>query len=446
LSYKWGCEQQVTTKTMNIGNFTNAINFNALPRTIQDAIIITRDLGIRYLWVDALCIIQDQEIDQSHEIESMGEIYKNSTITVAASNSRGVKDGFLKILKEPRAIKTKIRCERGLGTIWLLLESCMYESTEPLTSRAWAYQEKLLSTRILDYGSQSLIWSCPTESAKSIIPESILYFPDSRSFALERPGELSASRFSITKKDERAHLWRKIVESYSWRDAKFHRDRLLAIAGVARQIHELTGATYLAGIWKEAAIKQLCWRHCKEFVGEAQFLPRELNAPSWSWASVDGEVTFEEGLHNQEASLVGCTMELLRADAPFGNVARGPLTVAAKMVESNGDNHRFFRLYLDVRSTIPTLPITISENQGIQVSISGILRQAWYMLVGWTQLIRAPPPDIGPHWVERFPIGLILVRLERGEYMRIGFFKYSESRSSYDEIFGNVKPEDITVV
>jgi hypothetical protein len=181
-------------------------------------------------------------------------------------------------------------------------------------------------------------------------------------------------------------------------------------------------------------------------VGEAQFLPREPNAPSWSWASVDGGVTFEEGLHNQEASLISCTMELLRADAPFGNVARGSLTVAAKMVESNGNNHRFFRVYLDVRSTIPTLPITISENQGIQVSIRGILCQAWYMLVGWTQFIRAPPADTGLHWVERFPIGLILVRLERSEYTRIGFFKYSESRSSYDEIFGQVKPEEITIV
>jgi hypothetical protein len=66
-----------------------------LPQTIQDAISVTHRLGIRYLWVDALCIIQDNPIDKSTEINAVGANYKNATLTISAASAASVELGFL---------------------------------------------------------------------------------------------------------------------------------------------------------------------------------------------------------------------------------------------------------------------------------------------------------------------------------------------------------------
>ena len=71
------------------------ISLASLPRTILDAIMVTRNLGMRFLWVDSLCILQDSEDDKIHELAAMGDIYKNATVTIAAGNAESVQDGFL---------------------------------------------------------------------------------------------------------------------------------------------------------------------------------------------------------------------------------------------------------------------------------------------------------------------------------------------------------------
>jgi len=96
LSYVWGGPQRMATTTHNIEARSICIEEANLPRTIEDAIRISRKLGIRYLWIDAFCIIQDSENDKKEQLNIMGDIYHGAYITIAAINAHTAEDGFLK--------------------------------------------------------------------------------------------------------------------------------------------------------------------------------------------------------------------------------------------------------------------------------------------------------------------------------------------------------------
>jgi hypothetical protein len=120
LSYCWGGPQRHITTNSNIEAMKAGIPLDALPLTIKDAISVTRDLGLRYLWVDSLCIIQDNEKDKIHEIEQMGNIYKRSTVTIAAANTTSAQDSFLFDRPFPGLCHLPFSLPDGaLGSIWI---------------------------------------------------------------------------------------------------------------------------------------------------------------------------------------------------------------------------------------------------------------------------------------------------------------------------------------
>jgi hypothetical protein len=88
LSYCWGGFQQVTSTTAKLEQYQNRLDFRSFPKTIHDALTVTRSLGIPYLWVDALCILQDDEDDKAREIQKMGDVYSNAMITISAASAR----------------------------------------------------------------------------------------------------------------------------------------------------------------------------------------------------------------------------------------------------------------------------------------------------------------------------------------------------------------------
>lgn len=83
------------TTLATIDAFTRRLPTSTLPKTIQDAIKVTQKLGLRYLWVDAFCIVQDSPKDLAKEIDAMGTTYNQATITIAAIGAASVEDGFL---------------------------------------------------------------------------------------------------------------------------------------------------------------------------------------------------------------------------------------------------------------------------------------------------------------------------------------------------------------
>lgn len=166
LSYCWGGSQPVTLTAHTMTGMLGGLATSTLPATIQDAIIVTRKLGLRYLWVDALCIFQDSPSDKDAEIAKMDQIYQNARLTISAASAETCQDGFL----APRSWRgdfspstsyssIPFACPNGKTGNVLLRESMIYSSqTEPLNRRGWALQESILSSRVLIYSSWQMLW------------------------------------------------------------------------------------------------------------------------------------------------------------------------------------------------------------------------------------------------------------------------------------------------
>ncbi|KAF2113242.1 heterokaryon incompatibility protein-domain-containing protein [Lophiotrema nucula] len=131
------------------------MSWNSLPRTFQDAVFITRKLGLKYLWIDSRCILQDDDADWDLQLAQMGDICNKSYLTLAAVSAIDDQAGFLgfrdagiplEIEGDPR-IPSNIRLRRA------------YERTQgPLDTRAWAFQERILSPRTLSFCVEEMTW------------------------------------------------------------------------------------------------------------------------------------------------------------------------------------------------------------------------------------------------------------------------------------------------
>ncbi|KAH7319033.1 heterokaryon incompatibility protein-domain-containing protein [Rhexocercosporidium sp. MPI-PUGE-AT-0058] len=172
LSYIWGGPQEILTTTLNLE--AHQIVIPSFPYTIQDAISVVRSLGFRYLWVDALYIIQNDENNKAKEINQMGQYYKNATITISACKTSSVNDGFLEDRPIRHACYLPMYLPTGNGNIWLRKD--LDEMHRPpwdkdrLDTRGLAFQKTVLLPRLLRYGATELIWKCHTENFKPVWP------------------------------------------------------------------------------------------------------------------------------------------------------------------------------------------------------------------------------------------------------------------------------------
>jgi hypothetical protein len=156
LSYCWGGEQSVTCTTGTLPQFLTDISVSCLPPTIQDAVTVCHKLSIRYLWVDSLCIIQNDQHDKTTEIAKMPYIYGNASFTIGAASARTVEDGFLNQRStglHSAAFTLPFRClDNTLGSVTIFT---LRLTPQPLDERCWTLQERLLSKRVIEFGSRS---------------------------------------------------------------------------------------------------------------------------------------------------------------------------------------------------------------------------------------------------------------------------------------------------
>lgn len=163
LSYCWGGEQRVCTTNKTVHRHLTRINSADLPATVRDAILVTEKLGLRWIWIDSFCILQDDEYDKAVEIGLMPLIYNQATVTIAASRAFHVNEGLLQSRYTGDSPETMFQLRRTHpnGDVEpVIFRSPVETITEPLDLRAWALQERYLSPRILEYGSYQTQWSC----------------------------------------------------------------------------------------------------------------------------------------------------------------------------------------------------------------------------------------------------------------------------------------------
>jgi hypothetical protein len=296
LSHCWGGEQplKTTLKPDTLTEHRKEIKWEALPKTFQDAIIVARKFGIKYLWIDSLCIIQDSPQDWQVQSALMGEIYRNAVITIAGSASSGPRQGLFRTadivhLDQPFPVNENLEeLDKIRGRVPLSHNA----SELPLLRRGWVLQERLLSSRYLHFGQNELIWECMEHLTCEC--GSLSLKDPYRYKWLEPKNRLHPETLGLLKRlvpEALRAAWRATVVDYSRMELSHQEDLFPAISGIAKSIKEVTGWKYVAGLWKETLITDLVWRTEKPRTAARC---KDWRAPTFSWASVVDNGTHTE--------------------------------------------------------------------------------------------------------------------------------------------------------
>lgn len=353
LSYCWGGPQEVLTTMANRAEHEQrGIELALLPRTIADAVCVTAGLGIRFLWVDALCIVQDDERAKALEIEKMGDIYADATLVLLAGGvTRRVGDGFLEPWDEFSVVPIRAG---GANTppVPVCLAPTDLEASH-LDSRGWTFQERYLASRALEFrGSRGVSLSCDESFATYAGGAG----PDGGD-AWERDERKLAQKRA--ERDSTQGMWQVMLGEYTVRRLTDTGDRLPALAGFARTWARRSSAgpgEYMAGLWRGRLMDDLMWRGGTQHMDpDVRIGLDRYRTPGWSWISVlDHEepealraasfITTPQrvrrklgGGDEDAASLVRHAVSLAHADAPFGRVLAGEITLRAQVAPVPGD-------------------------------------------------------------------------------------------------------------
>ncbi|KAF2246609.1 HET-domain-containing protein [Trematosphaeria pertusa] len=365
LSHCWGTGRGIpktTKKTLQAHK--KLIPWASLPRTFQEAVVLTRSRGFRYLWVDSLCVVQDDPADKLEESLSLDEIFGNAFLTMAATSAADSSKGLF----QPRPQPFKIQATDSKGSLskiyvreqpshysfkapfnegahmndWELPFNTSEEANlhTPLLKRAWAYTERLLSPRVLHFTKSEMILECregyqcecgridnstydsrTTDSVKQefarVVAECVSRGETANSNGNDRRIDSVASQLAATSladvardlnrnRDDALQLWSYIVTEYTARNLTYDADRLVAIASVAKALFETLKSGYIAGQWTCSTLGMLWYpndsMHCRRPKANAG-----QNVPTWSWASVEGSPIFFD---NSSAMDLACNFSV----------------------------------------------------------------------------------------------------------------------------------------
>lgn len=335
LSHCWGASQPLRLTQSTNEQFKERITYNSLPRTFQDAVTATRSLGLRYLWIDSLCIKQDDVIDWEEQCARMGQIYKDSFVTIAGPAAFCCDSGFL----HPRRMlaMVPVKVSNGdltddiilshRGTMENLYELAPEENS-PLATRAWVLQERLLSRRVLYFGTRGMYLEC----FGNVRFESCHY---PTNWDILTNSMITKSVFDqLGTWQERLFYWSHLVEDYSSLSLTKSTDRLPALSGIASEFQQATNFHYVVGLWREDIPRGLAWFTPYYTLVED---PRHISgsdylAPSWSWAAAKYPVIYNNALSEflRGLEILEITVTVSGLD-PFGRVDNGYIKLRGKI-------------------------------------------------------------------------------------------------------------------
>ena len=394
LSHCWGRARILQLTSLTHERLQQGFTLAELPQTFQDAIMVTRALGVNFLWIDALCIIQDSLVDWQHEATMMSQVSSNSRCNLSALNAHDSTEGLFLYRENSslpyctvtacRKFRRKRIYEFAYTDVWS--DSVQYA---PLTRRAWVLQERLLAPRVLHFGKRQLLWECNHLRACEIYPKGMratnsvpdgCYYPDK--FLKESISTiLHGVSDSFLASSQMHRVWKDLVQNYTRCNLTMSKDKLVAFSGIVKRLQPLFKTEYLAGLWRDNLPDQLLWWVDNEGKRSLAGGERpEYRAPSWSWASIEAPVVYPslERRVDHRATIIEAHIIPLTEDAT-GQVVDG---------------------YIRLRP--PLFPVDVSTRKGSQ---EFNLVWAWGELESAVQTI----PDVWPRpAVERLQFVLIL--------------------------------------
>ena len=325
LSYCWGNRPEQITKRANIAEYRHphGIDLSLSPKTYQDAAHVARLLGIRYLWLDALCITQDDTEDWQEEATKMGDIYQNARVTIAATGSISTRDGFI---AERRTVGHIPILYDGPGaeseTSHFYIHPRFARKLETIENttwnrRGWTMQERFLSRNVIHFTSGPIVLECRCGTWTEIHDGHAadwLEQPDanSRPYTRDDRNLVVTRHVRFVDANPYPEDWFAIVEEYQNRGLTFPDDKKWALQGMVRNLEQRIDMRYFAGLWLPLANPdhsesdpskrinhwkggdsrtsihfQLLW----SALGPLRTRPRS-RAPSWSWVAIDGKLCF----------------------------------------------------------------------------------------------------------------------------------------------------------
>ncbi|KAI1406414.1 HET-domain-containing protein [Hypoxylon fuscum] len=347
LSHCWGGGNPLSLTKSALNGLKEHIDFAELPSTFQDAVTVTQELGLAYVWIDSLCIVQDDATDWEQEAARMGSVYSSAFVVISGASSPNPSTPYLRAREEewlPKRFNFPVSpgvnmpimvrqrhllaapLEQGLLEPPFTSSWATLKKVGPLYGRGWCFQESFLAVRIINFAPGAIIYECKTHRKSE---DQLPPYPSTI------PGTLG----EITPLEQ----WHMIVKSYTSRQLTFNKDKLPAIAGAATKMPQARTSRYLAGLWSESLLLDLLWQ---VMPGRAH-LPlmtkdHEENAPTWSWASMNWGVVWNSIQSPQFlASVVDAQTEVVGAN-PYGQVSQGMVTLRGRMKHCRllADYHR----------------------------------------------------------------------------------------------------------
>jgi hypothetical protein len=302
LTHCWGgVEIHSKTTLANVDGYFISIDIETLPKTFREAIQIARALQLRYLWIDSLCIIQQCAPDWEIESAKMAAIFRNATLTISASTAENSTQGcgINTLLPPSKQFTLPYRAALGQRQPYFSIsrtnrnplkiqKGAWWEerpfSEFPIHSRAWIFQEKVLSRRILHATHGFFIYQCATHMDY----EDGLRYGDANKLVSHVPGHVLRPAATHNRAyDGDRYLWWSWMHDFTQRQLTKPEDNYAALAGVTALYREMTRDEPVLAMWKSDLVIHLAWEVWEPDRGKVRLAayPGWERRPSWTWMS-----------------------------------------------------------------------------------------------------------------------------------------------------------------
>ncbi|PMD19841.1 HET-domain-containing protein, partial [Hyaloscypha hepaticicola] len=296
-SFCWGKIGILRTTQAVLNALVVRIPLEQLSQTFIDFITITRELGLRYIWIDALCIVQDSYEDWEKEAALLPHYFQNSFVNIVAASASDASQGFLASRSSSPLFTFHVHIPgdpRG-GVLHLRKYLGLQDpvSAEPISSRGWVFQEQLLSPRNLYYTSREMTWECQQTAHRESFDASVSSYSP-RLEIKKFIGEINTKTGNEAdgpQEQEILDLWDSLVTMYSDKKVTYAPDRLLALESLARVFHKVLQDDYMAGMWRSGFPESMAW-YRSGIHDSSKETHHIYIAPSWSWASDFGSTAY----------------------------------------------------------------------------------------------------------------------------------------------------------